>query len=57
MIFLFGWGVPNETKGMINLKYVYNITAKCWQDPVKALKGVDFIKYALSTIFYYMQSS
>ena len=57
MVFLFGRGVPNETKGMINLKYVYNITAKCWQDPMKALRGVDFIKYALSTIFYYVQSS
>ena len=35
-----------------HLQYVCNISSKCWKDPVKALRGVDFTKYALSTIIY-----
>ena len=33
-------------------QYIYNIFAKCWKDPVTALRGVDFTKYALSAIIY-----
>ena len=40
-----------------HLQYVYNILEKCCKDPVKTLSGVDFTKYALSTIIYYVQSS
>ena len=34
------------------LQYVCNISTTCWKDPMKALTGVDFTKYALSTIIY-----
>ena len=40
-----------------HLQYACNIYAKCWKDPVKALRGVDFIKYALWTIIYLVQLS
>ena len=40
-----------------HLQYVYNIYAKCCKDQVKALRGLDFSKYVLSTIIYYAQSS
>ena len=39
--------------------HIFNMSVTYLQrpDPVKALKGVDFTKYALSTIIYFMQSS
>ena len=33
-------------------QYVCNISSKCWKDPVKALRGVDFTKNTLSNISY-----
>ena len=41
----------------VHFQYVSNISAKCWQEPMNALRGVDFTKYALSTIIYYVQLS
>ena len=35
-----------------HLQYVCNISSKCRKEPVKALRGVDFTKYALYTIIY-----
>ena len=35
-----------------HFQYVCNISAKCWKDLVKALRGVDFTMYALTTIIY-----
>ena len=35
-----------------HLQYVCNISANCWKDPVKGLRGVDFTKYALSMVIY-----
>ena len=36
--------------------HIFNMSVtylqKCWKDAVKALRGVDFTKYALSTIIY-----
>ena len=32
--------------------YISNVYAKHWRDPIKALRGVDYTKYALSTIIY-----
>ena len=39
------------------LQYVCNISTKCWKDPMKALRGVGFTKYALSSIIYLVQVS
>ena len=40
---------------LLNTPYPANYRSK--KDPVKALRGVDVTKYALSTIIYLMQSS
>ena len=32
--------------------HIFNMSVKCWKDPVKAIRGVDFTKYVLSTIIY-----
>ena len=39
-----------------HLQYVCNISATCW-NPRKALSRIDFTKYALSIIIYYVLSS
>ena len=38
-----------------HLQYVCNMSAKYWKETLKALGGVDFIKYALPTIIEYKQ--
>ena len=40
-----------------HLQHVCNISAKCWKDPMEALRGDDFTKYALSITIYYGQLS
>ena len=40
-----------------HLQYVCNIHAKYWMHTLKALEGVDFTKYALSPIIWYVQWS
>ena len=38
--------------------FIMSVTyLQSWKDPVKALRGVDFTKFALPTIIYLMQSS
>ena len=40
-----------------HVHYVSNVYVKYWRDLIKALRGVDNTKYALSTIIYKKQSS
>ena len=44
--------LQHQTSSCISSIYVCNISTKCWKDPMKAWRVVDFRKYALSSIIY-----